>query len=123
MKWARFTCTGKETKSITKLFKISVVKISYTTHNTIARLLNEKFKPNENKFEGSGVYQLTCPDCNMKYIGQTDRYSRTRFSEHFRDFKYSTQKSRFAQHLLEYGHAIGPIENIMEIIHPTTKGR
>jgi hypothetical protein len=24
---------------------------------------------------------------------------------------------------LEYGHAIGPIEDMIEIIHPTTKGR
>jgi hypothetical protein len=69
--WAKFTYTGKETKSITKLFKNSIVKISYTTRNTIARLLTEKSKPEESKFEGSGVYQHTCPDCNMKYIGQT----------------------------------------------------
>jgi hypothetical protein len=75
IKWARFTYTGKETKSITKLLKNSLVKISYTTHNTIARLFTEKFKLNKNKFESSGVYQLTCPDCNMKYIGQTDYLS------------------------------------------------
>jgi hypothetical protein len=62
-------------KSIAKLFKNSIVKISYTTRNTIARLLTDKFKPNESKFEGSGIYQLTCPDCNMKYIGQTDMRS------------------------------------------------
>jgi hypothetical protein len=59
----------------------------------------------------------------MKYIGQTGRPFNTRFYEHFRDFKYATQKSRFAQHLLEHGHAFGPIENVMKIIHPTTKGR
>jgi hypothetical protein len=96
--WTKFTYTGKETKSITKLFKNSIVKISYTTRNTIARLLTEKSKPKESKFEASGVYQLTCPDCNMKYIGQTGTSFQTRFSEHFRDFKYATQKSRFAQH-------------------------
>jgi hypothetical protein len=68
--WAKFTYTGKETKSIAKLFKNAIVKISYTTRNTIARLLTDKFKPNESKFEGSGIYQLTCPVCNMKYTGQ-----------------------------------------------------
>jgi hypothetical protein len=64
-----------------------------------------------------------CPDCKIKYIGQIDRPFRTRFSEHFKDFKYASQKSHFAQRLLENGHSIGPIENIMEIIYPTTKGR
>jgi hypothetical protein len=34
-----------------------------------------------------------------------------------------SQKSRFAQHLLETGHSTGPIDSIMEIIHPTNKGR
>jgi hypothetical protein len=59
----------------------------------------------------------------MKYAGQTVGRFRTRFSEHFRDFKYATQKSRFAQHLLEKGHSIWPIDSIMEILHPTNKGR
>jgi hypothetical protein len=39
-KWARFTYVGKETKYITKLFKNTTVRITYTTHNTIHKLLN-----------------------------------------------------------------------------------
>jgi len=59
----------------------------------------------------------------MKYVGQTGRSSHTRFSEHFRDFSYANHKSRFAQHLLENGHSIGPTDSIMEILHPTNKDR
>jgi hypothetical protein len=59
----------------------------------------------------------------MKYIGQTGRSFRTRFKEHFRDFKHNIEKSKFAQHLLNSGHSMGPIENIMNIICTTTKGR
>jgi hypothetical protein len=71
-KWAKFTYIGKETKFITKLFKNSSVKVAFTTNNTIRKCLS--IKPNQvqkNRFGKSGVYQLTCPDCNMKYVGQT----------------------------------------------------
>jgi len=32
-------------------------------------------------------------------------------------------KSKFAQHLLGNEHPIGPMENIMDILHTTNKGR
>jgi hypothetical protein len=41
-----------------------------------------------NKLNKSGVYQLTCPHFNMKYIGQTGRSFLTRYQENFRDYKY-----------------------------------
>jgi hypothetical protein len=116
VKWAKFTYAGKETKLITKLFKNSTVSVSYTTRNTIASLLSQKSNPKKNKFDCSGVYHLTCPGCKMKYVGQTVRSFHTRFSEHLRDFKYATQKSRFAQHLLEKGHSIGSINSIIEVL-------
>jgi len=28
--------------------------------------------PKKGKYEKSGIYQTTCPTCNMKYTGQTD---------------------------------------------------
>ena len=74
IKWAQFTYAGKETKFITKLLKNSSVNVSYTTRNTIARLLSQRSTPKQNKFDCSGVYQLTFPDCNMKYVGQTGRH-------------------------------------------------
>jgi hypothetical protein len=113
VKWAKFTHAGKETKFVTKLFKNSTENVPYTTRNTIASLLSQKSNPKKNKFDCSGVYQLTCPDCKMKYVGEEGGSFHTRFSEHFRDFKYATQKSRFAQHLLEKGHSIGPIDSII----------
>jgi hypothetical protein len=58
----------------------------------------------------------------MKYIGQTDRPFHVRFQEHFRDYKYTNNKSKFAQHLLDNRHSIGNIENVMDVIH-TSKGR
>jgi hypothetical protein len=51
------------------------------------------------------------------------RQFRIRFQEHSRGFKYGNGKSRFAAHLLENKHSIGPIDNIMETLHTTGKGR
>ena len=59
----------------------------------------------------------------MKYVGQTGRSFHTRFAEHFRDFKYTNHKSKFAEHLLENNHSIGPIDSIMEVLHTTRKGK
>jgi len=39
------------------------------------------------------------------------------------EFRYNNKRSKFAQHLLEKGHAIGKMEGIMKIIYVTRKGR
>jgi len=118
---AKFTYIGKETKFITKLFKDSPIKITFTTRNTIKRLLSTKPHPIQEQFDSSGVYQLPCPDCHMKYVGQTGKSFPVRFSEHFRDYKYNNNKSKFTQHLLDNKHSIGPIEDIMKVLCKTNK--
>ena len=122
-KWAKFTYIGKETKFITKLFKDSLIKITFTTRNTMKRLLSPKPHPIQEQFDRSGVYQFSCPDCHMKYVGQTDRSFRVRFSEHFRNYKYNNNKSKFAQHLLDNKHSVGPIEDITKVLYKTNKGK
>ena len=120
----KFTCVGgNENKFITKLFKNSTVNVSYTTRSTIGKLLSQRSTLNQNKFDDSGVCQLTCPDCKMMYVGQTGKSLHTRFAEHYRDFKYANPKSKFAQHLLENNHSIGRIDSIMEVLHTTRKGK
>ena len=86
--WAKFTYVGKETRFITKLFKNTNVKIAFTTGNTIGKRLTIKQETPLSKYERSGVYQLTCPECKMKYTGQTGRPFKVRFEEHLWDFKY-----------------------------------
>jgi hypothetical protein len=117
------TYVGKETNTIARLFKNTRVRISYRTRNTIQKILTNNTTKNKDKYIESGIYQLNCPDCDSKYVGQTGGSFRVRFAEHFRDFKYQNNKSKFAQHLLEQKHSISPIENITEILHTTNKGR
>jgi hypothetical protein len=108
---------GKETRFITKIFKTFNIKIAFTTDNTIEKLLTTKQKQERNKCEKSGIYQLTCPTCDKKYICQTGRPFKTRFQEHLRDFKYNNRKSKFAQHLLDEKHSMDKMVNIMDVIH------
>ena len=122
-KWAKFTHIGKETRFITKIFKKSNIKIALTTNNNIEKLLTLKQDKTTSKYDKAGVYQLKCPTCEMKYIGQTGRPFKTRFQEHLRDFKYNNRKSKFAQHLLDTQHSMDEMENTMDVIHITNKGR
>jgi hypothetical protein len=80
-KWTTFTYFGHEIRSVTKLFKNTEVGISYKTRNNIKHLL----KINDDKedlYNLSGVYQLQCADCPLKYIGQTGPTFKVRFKEH-----------------------------------------
>jgi hypothetical protein len=122
-RWAKFTYVGNETRLITKLFKNTNIKVRFTANNTIEKRLTTKHKTSQNKYDKNGVYQLTCPNCEKKYTGQTGRPFKVRFQEHLRNFKYGNNRSKFAQHLLENKQEIGPMENIMHIIHVTNKGK
>jgi hypothetical protein len=75
----------------------------------------------QQQYERSGVYCLTFPDCNMKYVGQTDCTFQKRYKEHFHDFKCNLRKSSFATHLLDNNHFMGPIDDVMDILYTTRK--
>ena len=115
--------TGKERNFITKMFKNTDVKVTFTTDNTIERRLLTKHGTDQSKYDKNGIYQLTCPDCKMKYTGQTGETYKIWFQEHLRDFKYGNNKSKFAQHLLENKHEFSPMKGIMDTVHITNIGK
>jgi len=45
------------------------------------------------------------------------------FREHYDDYKYANNRSKFAQHVPDEGHAFGPMVDIMDIIHIEKTGR
>ena len=102
-KWAKFTHVSKETKFITKLFKHTTLNVAFKTQNTIGKCLSQQHNHQQEKYENSGIYQLSCPICNKKYIGQIGRLFHIRFWEHYCDYKYRNNKSKFV-HLLENKH-------------------
>jgi len=66
-KWAKFTYIGSETRYITKLFKNSKIKVTYTTNKNLGKLLFTNKNQQVDKYDANGVYQLECPTCNKKY--------------------------------------------------------
>ena len=65
------------------------------------------------KLDKSGVYKLTCHDCDAFYIGQTGRSFQTRYSEHVRALNRLNRSdninlesiSTYAIHLHESNHS------------------
>jgi hypothetical protein len=73
-KWTPFMYFGRETTFITNIFKKTDFTITMRTNSALQRLLMPK-PITPDKFLRSGVYKLTCPDCNKAYIGQTGKAS------------------------------------------------
>ena len=65
----------------------------------------------------SGVYKLTCPDCNKAYVGQIGRSFLSRYNEHKQAFRNNSHTSKFVQHLVEQTHTFTTIHNTMQILH------
>jgi hypothetical protein len=122
-KGTKFTYSGKETRFITKILKKAGLHIAFTTRQTIGNLLKYKTHQPSDKYEESGVYQLTSLDCHKHYIGQTASSYRTRFGENAQDYRHGNHRSNFAKHLLECKHALHPMEDSMSILHISNKGR
>jgi len=120
-KWATFTYMGKETLYITNTFRHTGLKIAFQTNNTLEILLKHR-KPFPDKFALSGVYKLTCRDCNKAHVGQTGRRFSICYKEHKSAFHNNSHTSNFAQHLQEEAHSFGSINNIMQVLHHQRKG-
>jgi hypothetical protein len=59
----------------------------------------------------------------QKVLGQTGRSFQKRYQEYFHDFKYNKHKSKYATHLLENHHVMGPIDKTMQVLYTINKGR
>jgi hypothetical protein len=71
----------------------------------------------ENIYNLSGVYQLKCANCPLRYVGQTRHTFKVRFKEHISDIRNNGQSSKFAQHILDTTHEYGNIENTLEVLY------
>jgi hypothetical protein len=85
-KWVSFTFSGNYVRTITKLLKNKNIKIGFKTNNRIGNILKERIITN--KYEKTGIYKLTCAECNKAYIGQTGRTLEIRYKEHIRSIMY-----------------------------------
>jgi hypothetical protein len=115
------TNIGKETRTITRLFKNTDIRIAYKRKNTIQSHLQPK-RHITDKYNSSCIYKIKCNSCQLKYIGQTSRNVRTRYKEHIHAIHTNKTTSKYAQHILDTQYAYGTIENTLDILHIEKKG-
>jgi hypothetical protein len=121
--WAKFTYSGKETRFVTKILKKACLSIAFTTRQTIVKLLAYKTDRLSDKYEGSGVYQPACLDCQKCYVGQTAVRSEIASRNIRRITRTGNHGSNFAKHLLDCQHTGRPVEDSMSILYVSNKGR
>jgi hypothetical protein len=69
----------------------------------------------------SGVYQMKCKDCPLRYVGQMGHTFRTRCNEHIREIQTNGQSSKFAQHILDMVHSYNTLDQTMKILQVERK--
>ena len=128
------TTQEKETKSFITIpyseenlkIKKCLQSIGYRVAFNNSRSL-QQYLPNVKdqipKLQQSGIYKITCPECNEYYIGQTTRQFKIRFKEHqYDENKPSTNSSSaVATHCKENKHHFNVAQNaeIVEIAKKT----
>ena len=101
-------------------------QISFRTNNKLLKLLNKRPPIPLNK--KSGIYKITCDDCDCFYIGQTGRSFVARFPEHLPPKNPRTPiildkvKSNFARHIIDKNHSCTSLMNNLTPIHICDKG-
>ena len=104
---------------MTNIFRNTEVRIAFKPTNTIYQQLTEKTHNNSS----SGIYEIKCNTCNMKYVGQSGRHITTRYKEHIRYIRTNNKTSAYATHILNNRLEYGTAENTLKLIHPCSKGQ
>jgi hypothetical protein len=73
------------------------------------------------KYNKSGIYQIKCLDCPLKYIGQTGRAFHTSYKEHIQAISNNNSNLGYSSHILNMGHTYGTITDTMDIIRTQKK--
>jgi hypothetical protein len=121
-KWAIFTYIGKKTRTITKLFQNTNIRIAYKTKKSYTEPPTAK-NPQYWQYNKSGIHQMKCNSCQLGYMGQTRRNFKARYKEHIRSIRTNNLNTKYAQHIPDTQHENGPIANTMDILHIGREGQ
>jgi hypothetical protein len=110
--WATFTYCTKEVRQITKPLKNTRMKVAFHTQNTIKTL---KHHTQTDKYNNSGIYQMKCLDCPLKYTGQTGRTFSIRYKEHNHAIKNNHSNSGYSNHIQNTGYTYGTITDTRDV--------
>ena len=117
-KWVTFSYHSPLVRKITNLFKNTEINIAFRTQNTIYKQLTHK----ANNKNPSGIYEIKCNTCGLKYVGQSGRPIITRHKEHIRYIRNNNATSAYAEHILNNIHEYGTADNTLRLIKPCNKG-
>ena len=91
---------------------IKTVFTLFFHHFPFKQFKNNKIEKS-NIYDKKGIFKLTYVTCNEFYIGRTNRNFKIKFKEHKRDFIYFDGKYKLANELIDRGHEITNIEEII----------
>ena len=81
------TLSGKIQKQIRNLFQQSIpwgkISLTFKTHSRLSHFFRFK-DPIPKDLVSNIIYSYSCPSCNARYIGETNRHSKVRWGEHLR---------------------------------------
>ena len=114
---------------IARIFrKNSITPALYNKNTLTSKLVNNKLNKID-KMSRTGVYELSCGDCDAFYIDQTGRSFKTRYKKNEYALKRLNKSDSsnfvstwaFANHLLETNHSASPSNPIP--LHLELKGQ
>lgn len=100
------------TNKLKSVFKKHNFEIVHSSTNKLQNFIVQ-LKDKTKELQKSGIYEISCSECEEKYIGQTKRSVEVRFKEHLTSVhKRRATKSAVALHALENNHTQWSIENV-----------
>lgn len=106
---------------LSNTFKRLNIKIAFQTNNNISKFLRMK-QPTPVE-QNTGIYKISCSDCNSFYLGQTGRPFLKRFKEHLPKNNIEKTHSNFARHLMMSNHNYVNFKTNFEALHICKNGR
>ncbi|KAL1448510.1 hypothetical protein WDU94_015628, partial [Cyamophila willieti] len=113
----------KTQKKIIKIFKQHNINVTTKSAKSVFSKVKNNPSNNKDNTKNSGVYQISCTECNTSYIGETGRQFNTRFKEHHADFIHERGKSLFAEHFNHTKHTYNPPTDNFKILRNENKYR
>ncbi len=100
----KFQYAANSTNKIDRIFREHNMHIAFSSGPKLKQLLGTT-KDKISTLERSGIYEVTCKDCGMKYFGQTKRQLLIRYREHCGNVRNNhPDKSAVAFHALKELH-------------------
>ena len=103
---------------IENILKHHEINVCYENRGTMREIIG-KVKEKRPPMQESGIYKISCQDCDSIYVGQTKRRLSTRNDEHRRACtNKETQKSAVAEHMVKNRHKKGECQLIKTVNKP-----